>query len=118
MLSVEFGGRFARDDEEYRFGHYCSKCSLKTHNCSNSVNFITNSTVIQAALNSGRSRSKDLKRLLRRLFWVWVKNNFLGTRDNTVMVKELDKGGYMCCNDIFQGTFPSSIAGDKLRSEQ
>lgn len=90
-----------------------------------SVIFITDSAVVQSALNSGRSKSSEIMYFLRRLFWLSITYNFvfistyintkvnitcdalsrLDRPDSVARVREVDTSGAMCCNFIFKTPF-------------
>lgn len=83
--------------------------------------FITDSAVVQAALNTGRSRSSGIMAMLRQLFWLAVENNFtfVSTYINTTVnvvcdalsrldaatsaarIRAVDVGRTMCCAHLF-----------------
>ena len=84
--------------------------------------FITDGAVVQAGLNSGRSRSPEIMNMIRKLFWLSVENNFtfistyinmtvntvcdalskLDRSDSTERIKAVDVGKRMCCSHLFQ----------------
>ena len=97
-----------------------------------SVIFITDSVVVEASLNAGRSRSPALMAFLRRLFWLSVEFNFcfISTYINTKVsitcdalsrldqlesidrIKGVDQGGRLCCKHIFDSPFPLLASRD------
>ena len=90
------------------------------------VIFVTDSAVVQGALNSGRSRSPEIMGFLRKLFWLSVKNNFyfvstyihtsvnttcdalsrLDKLDSVARIRGVDVAQKMCCAQIFEVPFP------------
>ncbi len=92
-----------------------------------SVIFITDSAVVEAALNSGRSRSPAIMFFIRRLFWLSIEFNFcfistyintkvnvtcdalsrLDCRESVDRIRNVDREGRLCCRYIFDTPFPS-----------
>ena len=93
------------------------------------VLFVTDSAVVQSALNSGRSRSPEIMGMLRKMFWLAVEHNFvfsatyINTKVNVVCdaLSRLDKpcsrgrimgvdgNKSMCCHTIFESPFSLSL---------
>lgn len=87
-----------------------------------SIIFVTDSAVVCAALNTGRSRSRKVMNYVRKLFWLAVDNNFIfvstyiNTKVNTVCdalsrlgapgsnsrIRGVDVHRLMCCASIFE----------------
>ena len=80
---------------------------------------VTDSAVVQAALSTGRTRSKEIMFFMRRLFWLSVINNFefksvyIRSEDNIICdalsrldddtsnarLLNADRGGRLCCRE-------------------
>ena len=91
--------------------------------------FITDSAVVEASLNTGRSRSPIIMGFLRRLFWLSVQYNFtfistyINTRVNTMCdalsrldkeesaerIREVDQAGRLCCGKLFDYPFSAYL---------
>ena len=85
------------------------------------IMFVTDSSVMQAAVNTGRSRSLEIMGMLRELFWLAVEYNFtcrsiyinisinmvcdalnrLEKHDCKDRIRGVDLGRMMCCTHIF-----------------
>ena len=86
--------------------------------------FIADSTIVQAALTSGKSKSKVIMDLLRRLFWLSVQTlqwNFiykavhvsvttnnscdalsrLNIQSSNIRIQNVDNSSLLCCSHIF-----------------
>lgn len=90
-----------------------------------SIVFMTDSAVVQAALNTGRSRSREIMGYLRKLFWMAIEQNFifissyihtsrnitcdalsrLGDVGSAARIAAVDKAWLMCCRKIFEAPF-------------
>ena len=95
------------------------------------VVMVTDSTTVRAALNSGRSKSKDIMFFLRRMFWIACENNFefssvyIKSNDNIVCdalsrlddpgsagrIRGVDVNQSMCCSHIFRDAIFSTCRG-------
>ena len=88
-----------------------------------SLVFVTDNTVVQCALNSGRSKNiLTLCNFLRRIFWLSIQYNYifvsayipneiyvicdalsrLLSKDSKMRIRNIDVAGRLCCNYIFQ----------------
>ena len=102
-----------------------------------SVMIVTDSDVVQAALNTGRSRCKEIMFYVRRLFWLAVEHNFvfsaiyirsevnnvcdalsrLNEQNSCDRLRGLDSGGKMCCGGLFDTPFFSYRTGQTGKTE-
>ena len=97
-----------------------------------SIIFVTDSVVVQTALNTGRSRSVGVMGYIRKLFWLSVKYNFtfistyinttrnvmcdalsrLDRGDSTGRIRGVDEARRMCCAGVFDSElFSTSRVG-------
>ena len=87
-----------------------------------SIIFMTDSAVVCAALNTGRSRSRRVMAYIRRLFWLAIEHNFifvstylntkvnvlcdaisrLDSRASNGRVRGVDVARSMCCAGVFE----------------
>ena len=90
-----------------------------------SIIYNTDSVVVQAALNTGRSRCRRIMGFVRKLFWLAVYFNFtfvstyintevnvtcdalsrLDNRSSVGRIRGVDLGGRMCCSQVFEVPF-------------
>ena len=130
-LSPEESVRSSHINTQEMWGVYAAVLRWGHLWCNSTIMFITDSTTVEAALKTGRSRSKQVMGYMYRLFWAAVEFNFefksiyIRSKDNVLCdalsrleergsvdrIKEVDELGYMCCSRIFNLPFRRSTAG-------
>ena len=98
-----------------RWSHLWNGCSII---------FVTDSSTVESAIRTGRSKCSNIMHYLRCLFWLAVDNNFVFTTVciksetnllsnalsrlndpiNMEKIRLLDKYNFLCCSDVCDGS--------------